>query len=71
MMPLSWSMSFRCTVASSCASSPCSLSIVKMVEYFCDDAEIILSMFAVVGIIGILRSHLKYGFFHSISFVLQ
>ena len=59
IMPLSWSMSFRCTVASSCASNPCSFRIVKIVEYFCEEAEMILSMFWVVGIMGILRSHLK------------
>jgi len=71
MIPLSRSMSFLCMVASSCASKPVSARIVKIVAYFGGDALMILVMFSVVGMSGIFLSHLKYGFFHSIPFVLQ
>jgi len=62
--PRSASMSVLCVVSSSLVSSPVSLSIVKIVAYFLPVAEITLSMFAVVGIMGILRSHLYLGFSH-------
>jgi hypothetical protein len=58
MIPCSWSMSFRCVVTSSCPSSPVSARIVKIVAYFSVAALMILFMFSVVGIRGILRSHL-------------
>ena len=56
MIPLSASIWFLCIVANSIPSKPVSLRIVKMVAYFVDDAEIILSMFSVVGIRGIFLS---------------
>jgi len=56
-MPCSASMSFRCVVTSSRASIPVSARIVKIVAYFFVHAHIILFMFSVVGIKGILRSH--------------
>ncbi len=62
-------MCVRLVVASSCPSNPVSFSIVKIVAYFLLDALIILSMLAVVGMSGILRSHLYFGRFHSNSLV--
>jgi len=58
IIPFSASMSFLCVVTSSWASMPVSARIVKIVAYFLVDADIILLMFSVVGISGILRSHL-------------
>lgn len=71
MIPCAVSMLLSSIVASSCASNPVSARIVKMVAYFGVDALIILLMFSVVGIRGIFLSHLKYGRFHSMPFVLQ
>ena len=56
IIPLSASICVRCMVSSSLPSSPVSLRMVKIVAYFRDEAEIILSMFSVVGINGIFRS---------------
>ena len=63
MFPLSVSMSFRVTVASSCPSKPVSFRIVKIVAYLREAADIILSTFCVVGIRGIFLSHLYLGLF--------
>lgn len=71
IIPCSWSMSFLCVVTSSCASSPVSASIVKIVAYFGIDADMILLMFSVVGISGILRSVLYFAFSHWMPLVLQ
>ncbi len=64
IIPCAVSMSFCCMFESSCPSSPVSVKIVKSVAYFLLEAEMILFMFSVVGISGIFRSHLKYGFSH-------
>jgi len=64
IIPFSASMSFRCVVTNSWASIPVSARIVNMVAYFLVDADIILFMFSVVGISGILRSHLYFGLSH-------
>ena len=58
MIPLSASICVLGIVANSIPSNPVSFKIVKIVAYFRDDAEIILSMFAVVGIRGIFLSTL-------------
>ena len=62
-IPLSMSISFRVTVASSCPSKPVSFRIVKIVAYLREAADIILSTFCVVGIRGIFLSHLYLGLF--------
>ena len=56
MIPLSESICVLSVVASSIPSKPVSARIVNIVAYLFDDAEIILFMFAVVGINGIFRS---------------
>jgi hypothetical protein len=58
-------------VESSGPSSPVSARIVKIVAYLVDEADMILLMFSVVGIMGIFLSHLKYGCVHLIPLVLQ
>lgn len=58
MIPCSLSIWLRVTDANSCPSNPVSFSIVNMVAYLRVADEIILSMFAVLGIIGIFLSHL-------------
>ena len=68
IIPCSASMLFLCIVAGSCASSPVSARIVKIVAYFRGEAEIFLLMFSVVGISGIFRSVLYLGFSHWMSF---
>jgi hypothetical protein len=64
-------MSFLLVVASSWVSNPVSSSILKIVAYLAEVALMILWMFSVVGIRDTLRSHLYFGFFHVIWFVLQ
>lgn len=71
IIPFSASMSFLCVVTNSWASMPVSARIVKIVAYFLVDALIILLMFSVVGISGILRSHLYFGLSHLMLFVSQ
>jgi hypothetical protein len=55
---------------SSYAFSPVSARIVKIVAYFGFDADMILLMFSVVGMRGIFRSDLYFGFIHWIPLVL-
>lgn len=70
-IPCSLSMSWRFVVASSCPFKPVSLRIVKIVAYSLVEADMILSTFAVVGMSGIFRSHLYFGFVHWILLVWQ
>jgi len=56
--PFSLSMYWRVVLASSQPSKPVSFRIVKIVANLGVEAEIILSMFAVVGMSGIFLSHL-------------
>ena len=71
IIPCSLSMYCLVMVASSCPSKPVSFRIVKIIAYLRVDADMILSIFAVVGMIGIFRSHLYFGFVHWILLVWQ
>jgi len=66
IMPLSASMSALFVVANSWVSMPVCSRIVKITEYFHEDALIILYMFSVVGIKGTL---LSYGYL-GLSYVI-
>ncbi len=65
------SMLFLCVLCSSCPSAPVSTKMVKIVAYRFVDADIIFSMLAVVGIMGVFASHLYLGASHWSLFALH